>query len=105
MKKSVDGRKNGILWTLWNQLDDLDFAGDIALLSHSHTHIQEKITHLEESAAKLGLSVKLSRVKTKTMRINKFKDNPLQLEKGSIKKVLSFTYLESITSTYKWMNR
>lgn len=32
MKESTGGRKNGIQWTLWNQLDDLDFADDIALL-------------------------------------------------------------------------
>jgi hypothetical protein len=27
--------KKGIQWTLWDQLDDLDFADDLALLSHS----------------------------------------------------------------------
>jgi hypothetical protein len=36
MKKATDGRKNGIQWTMFNQLDDLDFATDIAFLSHSH---------------------------------------------------------------------
>ena len=35
-------RRNGIQWILWGQLDDLDFADDLALLSHSHEQIQEK---------------------------------------------------------------
>ena len=30
MKESTEGRGNGIQWTLWKQLDDLDFADDIA---------------------------------------------------------------------------
>ncbi|KAL1276316.1 hypothetical protein QQF64_035939 [Cirrhinus molitorella] len=35
MKQTTDGKKNGIQWTPWSQLDDLDFADDLALLSHS----------------------------------------------------------------------
>nr|KAG5702936.1 hypothetical protein BaRGS_034709 [Batillaria attramentaria] len=37
MRTTTTGRKNGIQWTLWTQLDDLDFADDLALLSHSHS--------------------------------------------------------------------
>ena len=36
MKTTTTGRKNGIQWTLWTQLDDLDFADDLATLSHNH---------------------------------------------------------------------
>ena len=32
MKTTTTGRNNGIQWTLWTQLDDLDFADDLALL-------------------------------------------------------------------------
>jgi hypothetical protein len=32
MKKATDGKRNGIQWTMFNQLDDLDFGNDIALL-------------------------------------------------------------------------
>ena len=55
-KQSTEGRSNGIKWTLWKQLDDLDFADDIALLVHTYHQMQEKTTQLEESTAKLGLS-------------------------------------------------
>jgi hypothetical protein len=30
MKKATNGRWNGIQWTMCNQLDDIDFVGDIA---------------------------------------------------------------------------
>ena len=42
MKTTTKNRRNGIQWTLWSQLDDLDFADDLALLSHSHEQMEEK---------------------------------------------------------------
>ena len=33
---------NGIQWTTWEQLDDLDYADDLALLSHNHLQMQDK---------------------------------------------------------------
>ena len=42
MKETTKGERNGIQWTMWEQLDDLDFADDIALLSHTHTQMQDK---------------------------------------------------------------
>ena len=44
MKTTTTGRYNGIQWTLWTQLDDLDFADDLALLSHNHKQMQDKTT-------------------------------------------------------------
>ena len=34
MKERTNNRRNGIQWSLLDQLDDLDFADDLALLSH-----------------------------------------------------------------------
>ena len=42
MKTVTEGKRNGIQWTMRTQLDDLDFADDLALLSHSHNQMQEK---------------------------------------------------------------
>ena len=36
MRETVKQGHNGIQWTFTKQLDDLDFADDICLLSHSH---------------------------------------------------------------------
>ena len=38
------GAKNGIQWTIWSQLEDLDFANNLALLSHNHEQMQTKTT-------------------------------------------------------------
>ena len=39
MKTTTTGRNNSIQWTLWTQLDDLDFSDDLALLSHNHSQM------------------------------------------------------------------
>ena len=37
MKIATTGRNNGIQWIHWTHLGDLDFADDLALLSHNHS--------------------------------------------------------------------
>ena len=49
MKTTTEETRNGIQWTLWDQLEDLDFADDLALLSHSHQQIQEKNIKTEDN--------------------------------------------------------
>ena len=42
MRLVTEGKRTGIQWSLLSQLEDLDFADDIALLSHSpvsYTHL------------------------------------------------------------------
>ena len=68
MKTTTTGRNNGIQWTLWTQLDDLDFADDLALLSHNHSQMQDKTTLLETTSAGTGL--KINRKKTELMKMN-----------------------------------
>jgi len=46
MKICAKQRRNGIQWTVNTQLEDLDFADDIAMLSHSHQQMQEKTSEL-----------------------------------------------------------
>ncbi|KAK2169275.1 hypothetical protein NP493_1197g00070 [Ridgeia piscesae] len=40
MKNTTTTRRNGIQWTPWSQLEDLECADDLALLSHSHQQVQ-----------------------------------------------------------------
>ncbi|VDP50943.1 unnamed protein product [Schistosoma mattheei] len=49
MKTSTSEGKHGIEWTSMMQLDDLDFADDLALLSHTQQQMQEK-TYTKEKA-------------------------------------------------------
>ena len=48
---------------MFNQLDDLDFADNIALLSHSHQQMQEKLTQVERRAAETGLRINTKKTK------------------------------------------
>ena len=92
MKTSTAQRRNGIQWTLWTQLDDLDFADDLALLSHTQQQMQEKTNTIAETSARLGL--KIHRGKSKLLKVNAENTTPIRLEG-----VESFTYLGSIADT------
>nr|KAG5696609.1 hypothetical protein BaRGS_034070 [Batillaria attramentaria] len=94
MKTTTAGRKNGIQWTLWTQLDDLDFADDLALLSHSHSQMQDKTTCLEATSAGTGL--KINRRKTELMKINTTANTPVTVGGEPIREVESFVYLGSV---------
>lgn len=40
-----------------DQLEELDFADDLALLAHTHSRMQVKTTKLEAVSSKLGLNI------------------------------------------------
>ena len=75
IRASVEGGRTGIQWTLWSQLDDLDFADDLALLSHSHAQMQDKTTCLESASAKIGLH--MNNGKTKIMEMQHTSNSPV----------------------------
>ena len=85
--------KKGIQWTIMTRLEDLEFADDLALLSHRLLDMQEKITALEETAQKVGL--KISQEKTKVMRTNSTLQESLTISGTAIEDVHEFTYLGS----------
>ena len=93
MNKTTEGARNGIQWTLWSQLEDLDFADDIALLSHNHEQIQEKTTRLGTSSSQVGL--KIHPEKTKLIKVNTLNIAPVSLDGKDLEEVEEFTYLGS----------
>lgn len=78
---------------MFSQLDDLDFADDLALLSHSHKQIQEKTDRLNYYSHNLGLQIHSN--KTKVLRMNAT-DSPVMLQGKPIEDVDRFTYLGSV---------
>ncbi|GFS06355.1 hypothetical protein ElyMa_001220900 [Elysia marginata] len=94
MKTTTQGRNNGIQWTLTTQLDDLDFADDIALLSHNNRQMQDKTSHLELTSAQTRL--KINTKKTELMKHNTAVNTPITVAGASIREVDSFTYLGSV---------
>ena len=53
MKTETTGKINGIQWKLLTQLDDLDFADDLAPMSHSDRQTQDKTTYLGRISAQV----------------------------------------------------
>ncbi|VDO88409.1 unnamed protein product [Schistosoma margrebowiei] len=94
MKTSTSERKHGIQWTAQNQLDDLDFADDLALLSHIHEKMQAKTASVAAVSASVGLSI--HKGKTKVLKFKAENSNPITLDGETLEDVESFTYLGSI---------
>ena len=78
---------------LTTRLEDLDFAYDIALLSHNHQGMQPKVTRLAKISAKTGL--RISKSKTKVMRVKTRNVDNIKLDGEAIDEVEDFTYLSS----------
>ena len=94
MKTTTTGRNNGIQWTLWTQLDDLDFADDLPLLSHNYSQMQDKTTLLETTSSGTGL--KIDRKKTDLMKMSTTANAPVTGGGEPISEVESFVYLGSV---------
>ncbi|KAL3858042.1 hypothetical protein ACJMK2_012658 [Sinanodonta woodiana] len=94
MTTTTNGRINGIQWTSWSQLEDLDFADDLALLSHSQQQMQDKTNILAATSAQVGINI--HKDKTKILKINYTSNNPVTLQGSPLEEVESFTYLGSI---------
>lgn len=88
MKKAADGQRTGLQWTPFQQLEDLNFADDLALLSGSHTQMQSKTNRLYKYSKQLGLMINIS--KTKVMRINTKSDHAMNIEDQPVENVDEF---------------
>ena len=85
---------NGFPWIADEELDDLDFADDLAVTANTIDKIQEKTNEIKERSEAVGLLINVG--KTKTMRINIDDNSPVKLDGEDIEDVDSFTYLGSI---------
>ncbi|VDO52612.1 unnamed protein product [Schistosoma margrebowiei] len=94
MKTSTSERKHGIQWTAQNQLDDLDFADDLALLSHTREQMQIKTASVAAVSAPVGLSI--HKRKIKVLKFKMENSNPITLDDETLEDVESLTYLGSI---------
>ena len=94
MRTSTEGQRNGVQGTLWTQLDDLDFADDLALLSHNHAQMQGKTTLLASISASTGVNI--NRSKTKIMRMQHTSNSPAPVAEQPLEEVESFPYFGSV---------
>lgn len=89
-------RPRGIQWTLFSQLEDLDFADDLALLSANHTNMQAKTDRLNNFARQVGLTINTS--KTQVLCVNSIPTGPILVGEEPLEFVEDFTYLGSLIS-------
>ncbi|VDO98560.1 unnamed protein product [Schistosoma margrebowiei] len=94
MKTSTSEGEDGIQWTSRIQLDDLDFADDLALLSQTQQQMQEKTNSVEAASAAIGLNI--HKGKSKILRYNTECTNPITIDGDDLEDVKTFTYLGSI---------
>ncbi|VDO54122.1 unnamed protein product [Schistosoma margrebowiei] len=94
MRTSTSEGKDGIPWTTQNQLDDSDFADDLALLSRTHEQMQIKTASVAAVSASVGLSI--HKEKTKVLKFKAENSNPITLDRETLEDVESFTYMGSI---------
>ncbi|KAJ8362234.1 hypothetical protein AAFF_G00388460 [Aldrovandia affinis] len=91
MRKTLAGMNFGIKWRQ-DRLTNLDFADDLALISHTHYALQEMTSNLHEHGGKVSL--RISHEKTKAMIIGQDQHHPpLSLGEHDIEYVDNFTYL------------
>ena len=96
MRQATAGRRTGIQWTFTKQLEDLDYADDISLLSDRYQADQEKLCGVAEEEEKTGFQINIG--KTEVMRVNNKKQDPVRLHQERIKEVDKFVYLGSVVS-------
>jgi hypothetical protein len=53
---------------MFKQLEDLEFADDVCLLSHKREHMEQKENKFNEESKKFGLEINIG--KTKLMTVN-----------------------------------
>nr|KAG5705879.1 hypothetical protein BaRGS_030769 [Batillaria attramentaria] len=75
------------------KLEDLEFADDLALLSHRLQDMQDKVTALETTAQRVGL--KISQEKTKLLSTNNQQKTPVTISRKAVEGVSEFVYLGS----------
>ncbi|VDP27129.1 unnamed protein product [Schistosoma margrebowiei] len=94
MKTSTSEGKHGIQWTSRMQLDDLDFADDLALLSQTQQQMQEKTNSV--AAASVEVELNIHKGKSKILRYNTACINSITIDGEDLEDVKTFTYLGSI---------
>ena len=97
MKTSTVQERSGIQWTLWRQLNDLDYVDYLALLSHTRHQMQEKTSAIADAVAHLDLNIHNG--KRNVLTFNTVTHTPIVWEAEALDEVESFTYLGSIVDT------
>ncbi|VDO88864.1 unnamed protein product [Schistosoma curassoni] len=86
MKTWTSKGKHGIQWTDRNQLEFLNFADELPLLSHTHEQIQMKTTSVAAASVAVGLNIH---------KYNTDNTNSITFDDETVEEVQTFTCLNS----------
>ena len=92
MRQTTQDTNRGIRWNLFTNLDDLDLADDLALLSHTLPHSREN-QQLHIYAKQFCL--KINKRKTDVVTLNVQDPAPVKVEEDPLPYTEQFTYLGS----------
>jgi hypothetical protein len=95
-------RKKGILWGLYDKLEDLDFDNDICILAQSFKDMDAKLYDLKVQAQNIGM--KINYQKTKEIRVCPKNKERLYLGGYEIEEVNKFCYLGCMVSQHGCIN-
>lgn len=84
----------GMTLSTWAQLNDLDFADDLALNPHTKAQMQEKMNTVAETSAQIGININIA--KSKIFRASTPSNDTVNIEGKEIEEEDNFTYLGSI---------
>ena len=101
MKTTLEGQRLGIQWTLMTRMEDLDFADDLALMSHALPDMHKKVEKLTVTPSKAGLDI--NRKKTAAIRVNNRSKESVKLKGKQIVDVEEFKYLGSMVNKKRWL--
>jgi hypothetical protein len=94
LSKATEDSRRGIRWTPFSQIEDLDYADDLALMSHTERQIQEKTERVGRFGQQVGL--KINAKKTKLMTVNIDREVKTTVSGEDIETVKRFSYLGSV---------
>ena len=83
-------------------MEDLDFADDLAIMSHCRKQLQDKTNRLIHFAKQVGLIINVS--KTEEINIIEKPQTPININGEHLKQVKKFTYLGSVIHSEEGAN-
>ena len=96
MCRTTEQGNTGIRWKMMRQLEDLDYADDIALISSTWTQAQTKLERLGRNSEGTGLKININ--KTKMLRLNARRQDPIKINGTDVEDTDSFVYLGAIVN-------
>ena len=96
MCRTTEQGNTGIRWKMMRQLEDLDYADDIALISSTWAQAQTKLERLGSNSEGTGLKININ--KTKMLRLNTRRQDPIKINGTDVEDTDSFVYLGAIVN-------